>query len=289
MDTSTFTRDGRTIELHTTGPRDAAHCVLLLHAAPGSGLHDPDPRLTREHDVFLVGVDRPGYGGSDRFTPGTWPTVATAADDAAAALDHLGRDQAGAVGWSAGGRVALGLAARHPDRVRRVAVLGTPAPQSDVPWVPDEQQQLVDDLARLPADEARRGLLEAMGAVFGGSHEDTWWLSQVGTDAADGDVLRDPRHRAGLARMLGHGMAGGIAGMTDDVLAYTTQPWGFDPAEVDQDTLLLYGADDALVPEPHGRWWHERVPRSRLRVLEGCGHVLVVPAWDEVLTHLTAP
>ena len=49
MDTSTFTRDGRTIELHTTGPRDAAHCVLLLHAAPGSGLHDPDPRLTREH------------------------------------------------------------------------------------------------------------------------------------------------------------------------------------------------------------------------------------------------
>lgn len=291
MDTSPLSRplsrDGRTIEIHTTGSPDAGHCVVLLHAAPGSGLHDPDPVLTETSDVFLVGVDRPGYGGSDRFPAGTWPTVGAAADDVVAVLDHLGVREAGAAGWSAGGRVALALAARHPDRVRGVAVLGTPTPQHEVPWVPAEQQHLVDELARLSPDEARRGLAEAMGGMFGGKHDDDWWLQLVGTEEADQAVLGNPAHRERLAVMLGHAMAPGIEGMTDDVLAYTSQPWGFEPGDVRQPTLLVYGADDVLVPEPHGRWYEQRLPQAELRMLPDSGHLSVVPAWGQVLQHLT--
>ena len=283
--TDQITVSGRTVELHAAGSPDAEHCVVLLHAAPGGGSLDPDPRATEEAGVLLVGIDRPGYGGSTRFAAGTWPTVGEAADDVVAVLDHLDRRSAAVAGWSAGGRVAVAAAARHPDRVQRVAVIGTPAPQQDVPWVPADQQQLVDDLATLPADQARAGLLEAMGQVFAGEHEPEWWLSSVATEA-DAAVLDDAGHRARLAASLDHGMGGGIAGMTDDVLAYCSQPWGFEPHQVGAPVLLLYGEDDALVGEPHGRWWEERLPHAELRLVPGVGHLVVVPAWARALEHL---
>jgi pimeloyl-ACP methyl ester carboxylesterase len=257
----------------------------MLHAAPGGGSFDPDPDATAAAGVLLVGVDRPGYGGSSRFLPGTWPTVGEAADDVVAVLDHLGRGSAAAAGWSAGGRVAAACAARHPDRVSRVAVIGTPAPQQDVPWVPVDQQQLVDELATLPPDQAREGLLEALSQAYAGEHPPEWWLSSVSGDA-DAAVLDDPVHRARLAASLGHGMGPGIAGMSDDILAYCSQPWGFDPEQVRAPTLLLYGEDDVVVPEPHGRWWEKRLPDAELSVVPRIGHLVVVPAWARALEHL---
>lgn len=73
----------------------------------------------------LVALDRPGYGGSD-------PVVA--AVDAAAVLEKVlpAGATAGVAGWSSGGRVVL--AALRPDLVGRVAVIGTLAPDEEVPW-----------------------------------------------------------------------------------------------------------------------------------------------------------
>jgi pimeloyl-ACP methyl ester carboxylesterase len=283
--TQQITVSGRTVELHASGSLDADDCVVLLHAAPGGGSFDPDPAATADAGVLLVGIDRPGYGGSTPFAAGTWPTVGEAADDVAAVLDHLGRTRAALAGWSAGGRVALACAARHPDRVSRVAVIGTPAPQEEVPWVPAEQQQMVDELATLPADQARTGLLEVLGEVFGGEHPPEWWLSSVGSHA-DASVLDDPAHRARLAASLGHGMGPGISGMTDDILAYCSQPWGFDADQVGAPTILLYGEDDETVPEAHGRWWERQLPDAELSMVPDIGHVVVVPAWGRALEHL---
>ena len=61
--------------------------------------------------------------------------MATAADDLAGVLDCLPVERVGVVGWSAGGRVALALAARRPDLVDRVVVLATPAPDEEVPRI----------------------------------------------------------------------------------------------------------------------------------------------------------
>jgi alpha-beta hydrolase superfamily lysophospholipase len=37
-------------------------------------------------------------------------------------------------------------------------------------------------------------------------------------------------------------------------------------------TLLLWGADDMIVPVEHGRVAHAAMPESRLEVFEGAGH-----------------
>lgn len=159
-DTTTITRDGRTICLHTTGSRDADRCVVFVHPSPGSGAFDPDPDQTARRHVLLVGVDRPGYGGSDPAPERDGSGIAAAADDIAAVLDHLGFTKAGMAGWSTGGYVAAYLAARRPELVDRLVLLGTPASN-------DEAVTTLDD-ADPPAwladvhDETARARLDVM-------------------------------------------------------------------------------------------------------------------------------
>jgi pimeloyl-ACP methyl ester carboxylesterase len=259
-------------------PEDAP-LVLVCHAAPGSADFDPDPTVTAAAGVRLVAPDRPGYGGSDPAEG--FATVDAAADDAAAVLERLG--PAGAVGWSGGGRVALALAARRPDLVGRVAVVATPAPDEEVPWVPDEHRAGIEALRGLPPDAAHAALAAALGSAAPPAEVR---LDLVGVSSADASTLELPGVRDRLLRMLDGAFAQGTAGVVADLAGYTLQPWGFSPADVRADVLLCYGAGDPLVPPQHGEWWRGRLPSARLDVLPDVGHLVVVPAWERVLEHL---
>ena len=144
----------RRVTVRVGGNAGADRTVLLLHPAPGSSAFDPDPSATTARGVRLLSLDRPGYGGSD---PHDGPvTVVSAAADAAAVIDRYADGQVGVAGWSAGGRVALALAAKRPEVAGRVAILGTPAPQEEVPWVPERVAAVLEGLRGLPPGPWRR-------------------------------------------------------------------------------------------------------------------------------------
>src|SRR6478609_5197075 len=116
----TFTlRSGRRLGVTTLGDPDAERIVVLCHAAPGSSVFDPDPDASSTRNVHIIAIDRPGYGSSDPWPSGSWPSIAQAADDIAEYLRAMSATegqlgvhrprQVGAAGWSAGGRVALAL------------------------------------------------------------------------------------------------------------------------------------------------------------------------------------
>jgi pimeloyl-ACP methyl ester carboxylesterase len=280
---------GRRIAVRDLAP-DApagAPVVLFCHAAPGSGAFDPDPEVTAARGVRLLAVDRAGYGGSDPVDDG-FATVALAADDAAAVLEEVlaPGTRAGVVGWSAGGRVAMALAARRPELLSGVAVIGTPAPDEEVSWIPPDIRAGIDALRGAPVPDAHAALSAEMGPMLAALSGDARF-GMVGIGDQDAAALAEPGVADRVRGMLDEAFAQGGAGLIADIAGYTLQPWGFEPADVAAEVLLGYGAGDEL-GEPHGRWWQQALPHARLEVVPDVGHLVVVPFWDSALAHVTA-
>jgi len=100
-------------EIHGTG-----HPMILLHGGLGSGeMFGPILSGLADHHQVIT-VDLQGHGRTaDIDRP---LDITLMADDIAALIDHLGLDKPDVVGYSLGGGVALQVAIRHPDKVRRL-------------------------------------------------------------------------------------------------------------------------------------------------------------------------
>jgi pimeloyl-ACP methyl ester carboxylesterase len=258
--------DGRRVAVHIVA-EGARKTVVWCHGAPGAGDFDPDPVATRARDITLIGVDRPGYGGSDPVAVGEWCTVGRAADDLAEVLRRRGDGPVGVAGWSSGGRVAMALAARHPELVDRVAVVATPAPDEYVPWLEPGLRTTLGALREM-------GPARAYGKI--GVPESSAQVKQMLGDGSDR-----------LSSMLEAAYAQGPIGMLADTAGVLLQPWGFEPAQVRARTLLIYGADDRLVATRHGKWWQKQLPDARYEQVPGAGHLVIMPMWKRILAHLS--
>ncbi len=142
-------------------PTDGQPPLLLLHGgflSIATSFAQMLPALTETRQV--VAVEQQGHGHTaDIDRPLTFEQEA---DDTAAALRHLGIEQVDVFGYSDGGNVALGLAIRHPELVRKVAIAGTNVTNDDlVPGLYDfmaemTPEQLGDELRTLYEAEAPR-------------------------------------------------------------------------------------------------------------------------------------
>ena len=110
----------------------ALPCVVFIHGA----LHDHSvwtllARWFAHHGHGVLALDQPGHG---RSAGKPLPSVEALADWTLALLDTVGVRQAALVGHSMGSLVALEAAARAPERVTRLALVGTAYPMkvSDV-------------------------------------------------------------------------------------------------------------------------------------------------------------
>jgi len=275
---------GRPIGVIEFGDADAERVVVLSHPAPGSALFDPDPAVTAAHGVRLIALDRPGYGASALHRDGSCGTVADAADDIAQYLAAQGVTRVGVGGWSAGGRVALALDANHPGLVDGVAVVATPAPDSEVPWVGDDNRAMMATLATLAPGEATAALAAQFSGMVGEHPTGAGIVGLLVSDDADAAALAAARDR--VVGMLDRAVLQGAAGMAADIVSYSIRHLGFDVGNVHANTLLTYGLADSVVGTAHGRWYLGRIARAELELVPGAGHLVVVAQWDRILAHL---
>jgi pimeloyl-ACP methyl ester carboxylesterase len=199
-------------------------------------------------------------------------------------LGQLGLDRVGVAGWSAGGRVALALAARHPDLVERVAVVATPAPDEEVPWIPPEQHAGLDALRDQPPAAVHEALSQQLSALVPADRRPG--IALLGPTGADDAALATPGARDRLGAMLDAAFAQGTAGLAADLAGYCLRPWGFEPAQVGAKALLLYGAKDPIAGPRHGIWYQSRLPDARYEQSPDSGHMLVIPRWPRILSFL---
>ncbi len=119
---STVVADGMRVHYCQAGQGPA---LVLVHGLVGSAKNwDPNIQaLARFRTVYAL--DLANMGSSERVL-GIDPGLPASADRLAACMDALGIDSADIGGHSHGGAISMMLAARHPERVRKL-VLFAPA------------------------------------------------------------------------------------------------------------------------------------------------------------------
>jgi pimeloyl-ACP methyl ester carboxylesterase len=276
-------RDGRRVTYAEFGDPHGVP-VLNCHGAPSSRYerYFSDGETYRRQGVRLIGIDRPGFGGSD---PAWGRRLVDWPGDAEQVLDELGVQQVCVLGLSAGVAYAFALARALPDRVRRVAVIGANPPQ-DMPWRwPLAPPGLRSALLR-PGPLSTAAQLPLFGPVA------LWpplmltylWLRLGPSDRA---VLRRADVREVLEEMFREGLRQGWRPVAYD-RALLLRPWGFPVSEVPRPVRLWQGSADWQAPLVGAQYLAAVMPTAELRVVPRGGHLHAFDHASEILGDLTA-
>jgi pimeloyl-ACP methyl ester carboxylesterase len=241
-----------------SGDRDT---VLLLHGI-GSNCTGWRYVLDGLRARFrAIAWNAPGYYLSDFFrdaAPSNWQY----ADALAGLMDALGIDSAHIAGSSFGSLVAASFAARHPDRVRRLVLLGASRGQK---WLPAEERT-----RRLAMrEEAARG-----GAI---AMSEQRWRILLGPQPSDTAVrlareVLMATHPRGL-------MQSARASDSTDVCELATR--------IRAATLVVTGSEDKVNPPEIGRAIAAAIPHGKFVELPGTGHLPKLEAPARILALLT--
>jgi pimeloyl-ACP methyl ester carboxylesterase len=262
---------GGSVGVTALGDPAAEHTLLLCHPTPGSSGFDPDPVVTAQRSTRLVSADRPGYGASTPEESGA-PTPHLAELALFDELSDAGTRVDGVVGWGYGGLLALRLAAERADRVRRVAVVQTPAPGSRL-------YDVVGRRARAWALQHHDPLL-AEAAREGGTSIGA--LSLLGAHADD-EALALPGLRGRCERMLDEAVRQQDAGLRFDRRAARRHDWGDVARSIRARVLVVYGARDPRLGQGDAAWFARHLARVELRIVKEAGPLALASEWSDVL------
>ena len=231
--------------------------VLAIHGlggTKGSFLHTVAALAGR---FRVVAVDLPGFGDSDKPIGAAYdaPFFADAMIDL---LDALELDRADLIGNSLGGRVALEVALRDPERVGRLALLAPSlAWRRPRRWAP--ALRLVRPELGL-VQLAPRAVVQAVVHRLIPGADEGW------TAAGVDEFLR--------AYLTPAGRAAFYAAARQIYLETPHGKDGFWPRlrELQPDALFIWGRRDTLVPIAFARHVAEALPQARHVELD-CGHV----------------
>ena len=223
------------------------HCVWILQS-----------RYLAHHGHGVLAVDLPGHG---RSGGAPLASIEAIADWTIELLDAAQVKDATLVGHSMGSLVALECAARHPGRVRRIALVGTAFPMRVSPELL-EATKTSEAEAHLMINHWSHSSL----AHYPSNPGPGFWVP-------GGNLRLMQRQRSGVLHA--------------DFAACNAYVSGVErAAQVRCPALFLLGKLDAMTPARGGRALADAVARSTLRVLEGAGHNLMGEKPDEILEAL---
>jgi pimeloyl-ACP methyl ester carboxylesterase len=223
------------------------HCVWVLQS-----------RYLAHHGYAVLAVDLPGHG---RSGGAPLASIEDMSDWVVALLDAAKVNTAALVGHSMGSLAALECAARNPERIRRLALLGTAFPMRVSP-----------DL--IEATKSRESDAHAMINVWSHSAH-AHYPSNPGPGfwVIGGNLRLMQRQNPGVLHA--------------DFSACDAYKTGFErAAQVKCPALFVLGARDAMTPARAGRDLAKSVPNSTVVTLASAGHNLMGEKPDEVLDAL---
>jgi pimeloyl-ACP methyl ester carboxylesterase len=199
---------------------------------------------------------RPGYGSADLIA------------DAAGILDAYGIPAAHMVGCSAGGGMAQLLALGFPGHVRSLTLISTSFAVSTDRALPPPTEAFGRGLSTIEVDwsdptSVIEYLVDYWRVIAG---DERPFDEALFRELARRDVERARDFRAAQNHDLLHDEE-----QSREPLSSITAP-----------TLVVHGTADPMFPIGHGEALAEEIPGARLLRLEGAGHGLYRPDWEQI-------
>lgn len=262
MTASQFAKvDGVRLNFERSGPPMAGKPTLVLIHGFGASLqswHDVYPILSR--DIPVVRVDLKGFGFSDKPNDGRYdPTVH--AKLLAKFLNNLPDQELVLIGHSYGGGIILltQLFLREESaqaRVRAMVLIDAAVYPQGYPFfvahIRNPTTRFLTEIFTSPTWRSRYVLERVFANKVAISPERVYryayFLTLPGSERALKDVAEqiDSTHSVNLVRRL---------------------------PEIDVPVLILWGAKDPVISVENGRHLLRDLPRARLEILQGAGHV----------------
>jgi len=239
--------------------RKGLESVVFVH---GTGMDHTvwvlPARYFARHGFNVLATDLPGHGRSEGPPP---KTIEAMADAVLAAMDVAEIGTTALIGHSMGSLVALALAARYPERARSLTLIGTAVPMA-------VHKALLSNAAS--DDHGAIDMLTYWGyskaAQLGGNENPGMWM--VGGTLRLLEQSKDQVIHTGL----------------DACSRYDA---GIDhAAAVRCPTLFILGRRDIMTPARTGEKLAKTVAGSKVAVLDGTGHSLMMERPNDVLDAL---
>lgn len=268
-------RDGRVVTYLAIGAEDGIP-VVRLHGTPGCCKAPlPPPEDIEATETRIIAIDRPGYGGSERYSG---RTVADTARDVIDVMDALGyKDRRfGILANSGGTPQALGVAALYPKRVSGMILGSALSPDDSGAWgahMSEGNERDHGDAREDPAALWERYQDYAQEI----QHDMFAHLVRLGPELMPGDMVTLLMSKPGsvlidaIAKGHREGLRQGGVGWFDDVIALH-EPWGFNVCDIRALTILWHGCEDLFSSVAHTRWLADQIPNAQLEENPRAGH-----------------
>jgi pimeloyl-ACP methyl ester carboxylesterase len=241
VESSAVTVAGHRMHYYVEGPAGGPP-VVLVHGLGGRAedWRELAPYLARAgFRVYLP--DLPGYGRSDKPADFSY-SVPDEAEAVVGFFDALGLKHVDLGGWSMGGGIVQHVAAKHPERVRRLMLFDSVGIWQRPTWnvglfTPSTPEELAELQALLtPHPQPIPGFV--VRDILRIRSEDGWVIQ-----------------RAVKTMMTGRDA-------TDALLPTLKMP-----------VLIVWGAEDRIFSTALAEKMHSLVPQSELEIFPGCGHL----------------
>lgn len=246
--------------------------VLLLHGFP-------DCSYTWRHQLpalasagfHAAAPDLRGYDGSSRPTGVSSYSVSALAGDVAGLVTALGAEQADVVAHDWGGGVAWTFAMRHPEKLRRLAILNAPHPVTFQRHLRSLRQlgrswyMFAFQLPALPERALARNDFASLRAVFRSASARPGAFTEEDIERHV-DALRPP---GALTAAINYYRA---AFRYYRAAFRSVGSSTLRPRRVDHPVLVLWGDQDRFLGMDLAEPGHEWAPSARVRHVPDAGH-----------------
>lgn len=243
------------VRYHYTEYPGSGQDIFLLHGfASSTYTWEKVAPMIQANGYHVWALDMKGFGWSDKPEDADY-SPKQLLKEVNAWMDKMGLSEVVFAGNSLGGGIAWEMALMHPDKVKKLVLIDAAGFMRHIP-VPVR-------LAGLP------GAASVARIFFG-----RWMIQNVFKQVYfDASLIEPEQIEAYYNRLRTKNALGALAALGRSISALSSEEYASRIPEIQMDTLIIWGREDAWIPQEDAFKFKAALPNATLEVIPFCGHI----------------